>query len=288
MATQKVPLTSLKQIQQHIRTALAVPQMENSPCVEYQKVPVMAAPMTLGDLGNIFRVPAPASTCEADPNADGRWFVSSVNPGAALLQLKGLRVKPGLRLVPYLLRTPDGGGVGHICAVPEASSTTEFLESALSEDAEWHYPPFPEGSLSHTMLALEGDRSPMSYIVASILCREIQAFGAVGKDRQWGQHQLIETVPAQVNWRWKNTRPKSFASKVKTNPDGTAAVEFFSCRTTSPFAIFHHLDQYAKGTYVATSKDRRSPSSKTKGRRPRKSPAEKGSTWASPKRSLFS
>lgn len=257
MATQKIPLNSLRQIRQHIRKTFTLPQLESSPCVEMEKVPasVMATPKTLDDLGNIFRVPGHSEGSDVDPNVEGRWFVSSINPGDALLQLKGLKVKSGFRLVPYLVRT-SSGGVGHICALPEERSTTEFLESALPEGTEWHYPPFPEGSLNNTMLALEGDRSSMSYVVASILRREMQEFGATGKDQQWSQHQLIASLPTQVQWRWKNSPPPDFAPKVKVNEDGTAAVEFFSCRTTKPFAIFHHLDQYADGNYLATSKDR--------------------------------
>ncbi len=257
MATQQVPLTTLRQIQTHIRQALALPRLEDSPCTDQSKVPasVLAAPQTLSDLGNIFRVPGQAELGEAAPNAEGRWFVSSVNPGAALLQLKGLWVKTGFRLVPYLLRTPDGG-VGHICAVPEINSTTFALESALGEGTEWHYPPFPQGSLNQTLLALEGDRSPLSYVIASIFRREIKEFGATGKDREWSQHQLIASLPTQVQWRWKNSPPQDFRAKVKVQENGQAAVEFFSCRTIKPFAIFHHLDQYDADSYVAMTKDR--------------------------------
>lgn len=256
MATQQVPLASLRQIRQHIRKSLTIPELEDSPCASLEKVAasVMAEPKTLGDLGNIFRLPGPTRASDLDPNLEGRWFVSSIDPGAALLQLKGLRVKPGMRLVPYLVRTPRGG-VGHICAVPEGSSTTQFLESALPEGTEWHYPPFPEGSLNNTMLALEGDRSALSYVIASILRREMEEFGATGRDRQWSQHRIVSSLPKQVQWRWKGKSPQNFSPKVKVMDDGQAAVEFFSCRTAKPFALFRHFDRYDGESYLATSKD---------------------------------
>jgi len=251
MATQLIPLTSLRKMRSHIRGVLTLPALENDPS---QALSVDNAPATLGDLVNMFQTPTGLEGDHANvPNVEGRWFVSSINPGDALLQLKGLTVKPGLRLVPYLLRTGDGG-VGHICAVPEDNSTTTALVSALPENEEWHYPPYPKGSMNHTMMALEGDRSPASYMVASILLREMKEFGATGKDCQFTHHRLIERIPTQLQWRWKAKTPKNLSPKVKVTQTG-AAVEFYSCRTQKPYALFHHLDIYSGESYMPESKD---------------------------------
>lgn len=256
MATQLIPLDSVRKVQQHIRQVLTLPAIEDSP--QQAKSSGLgqkdSPPATLGDLVNMFQGASLAEASEAAPNAEGRWFVSSVNPGDALLQLRGLKVKAGWRLVPYLLRTGDGG-VGHVCAVPEDNSSTIMLESALPEDASWHYPPFPPGSMNHTMMALEGDRSSASYMIASIMRREMQAFGAVGKDQQWQHHRLIAAVPQQIQWRWKKGTPTNFAPKVNVLANGEAAVEFFSCRTQKPYAIFRHFDRYTAGTYLPEGKD---------------------------------
>ena len=250
MATQIIPLASLRKMRSHIRGVLTLPALEQSP---NQAVATTAAPATLGDLVNMFQAPVALEDSVSAPNAEGRWFVSSINPGDALLQLKGLTVKPGWRLIPYLLRTSDGG-IGHICAVPEDSSSTAALVSALPEDAEWHYPPYPQGSMSHTMMALEGDRSPASYMIASMLLREMQEFGATGKDQQFSHHRVIDRVPHQFKWRWKGQTPKNLSPKVKVAGAG-AAVEFYSCRVQKPYALFHHLDIYSEGTYMPKSKD---------------------------------
>ncbi len=251
MATQIIPLTSLRKMRSHIRGVLTLPALENSP---NEALTADTAPATLGELVNMFQAPtALESGSEDAPNVEGRWYVSSINPGDALLQLKGLTVKSGWRLVPYLLRTPDGG-VGHICAVPEDSSTTTALVSALPEDGEWHYPPYPKGSMSHTMMALEGDRSSASYMIASMLLREMKEFGAIGKDKQFTHHRIIDSIPKQLQWRWKGKTPKNLSPKVKVTETG-AAVEFYSCRTQKPYAIFHHLDIYSEEAYMPESKD---------------------------------
>lgn len=255
MATQIIPLDSVRKVQQHIRQVLSLPVSEDAPHqagIRHSQDSVL--PTTLGELVDLFQRPSLAEAGHRAPNAEGRWFVSSVNPGDALLQLRGLQVKTGWRLVPYLLRTLDGG-VGHVCAVPEGGSNTSVLESALPEDTAWHYPPFPPGSLSHAMMALDGDHSAASYMIASILCREMQEFGAVGKDQQWRYHRIIATVPPQLQWRWKTDLPKNLAPKVNVMADGRAAVEFFSCRTQQPYAIFRHFDRYPSQSYLPELKD---------------------------------
>ncbi len=251
MATQLIPLASLRKMRSHIRGVLTLPALEKDPS---SPVTNQEAPSTLGELVSMFQAPtALDSVSETAPNAEGRWFVSSVNPGDALLQLKGLTVKPGLKLVPYLLRTADGG-VGHVCAVPENSSSTTALESALPEGTEWHYPPYPQGSLSNTMMALDGDRSSASYMIASMLLREIKEFGATGKDCQFTHHRIIDKIPSQLPWRWKGKTPKNLSPKVNVTQKG-AAVEFYSCRTQKPYALFHHLDIYSADHYMPESKD---------------------------------
>jgi hypothetical protein len=252
MATQLISLPSLNQMRQHIRRVLTLPALENVP---NQAMAQENAPGTLGELVNMFQAPTASDPSReaAAPNVEGRWFVSSVNPGDALLQLKGLRVKPGWRLVPYLLRTSDGG-VGHVCAVPEDNSTTTELESALPEGTEWHYPPFPQGAMTHSLMALEGDRSPASYLVASMLLREMKEFGAMGKDQQFTHHRLIDGPPPQLEWRWKGKMPQNFSPKVNVTSAG-AAVEFYSCRTRKPYALFRHLDRYGADNYLPSSKD---------------------------------
>ncbi|NJN30075.1 MAG: hypothetical protein HC824_06220 [Synechococcales cyanobacterium RM1_1_8] len=251
MATQLLPLAALQKMRRHLQTTLTVPALENNPG---QAVLDGKAPQTLGELVNMFQGPAALEIAgDRAPNREGRWFVSSINPGDALLQLKGLTVKPGWRLVPYLLRTEDGG-VGHICAVPEDGTTTTALESALPEGTEWHYPPFPTGAMHHAMMALEGDRSLGSYMIASMLQREMKEFGALGKDREFAHHRLVDKVPPQVKWRWKGKAAKNFAPKVNVTDQG-AAVEFFSCRTQKPYALYRHFDRYGLDGYLPESKD---------------------------------
>jgi hypothetical protein len=257
MSVQKVPLESVQKIRQHIKNALTLPESENHPrsWSSYDELDELPEPDSLGDLGELFNFGGPIEEATYAPNTKGKWFISSTNPGAALMKLPGLKLKPQLRLVSYLLRNGENG-IGVTWAVPESFSTTVNLEKGLANSGDSNHPPHPEGAFSDLMEAIDGDRSPVSFLIASILRRELREFGALGKSCNWTHHRLINALPNQVHWHWKVDEPKDFSPKVRVFPDGKAAIEFFTCRVAAPVAIFQHLDQYPNGHYKPASLDR--------------------------------
>lgn len=258
MPIQTVSLDSCQKIRQHIASALMVPNAENHP----RSLPglhddELPEPDSLGDLGSLFSLGGMPELETYAPNGNGQWFVSSANPGAALMKLPGLKLKPALRLVTYLLRAGTDG-MGTVWAVPETLSTTARLQKVLVGGGTVGVAalqiPQPEGALDDVMEALDGDRSPLSFVIASILRRELKEMGALGKSCDWSHHRLINTLPSQRKWQWRvPTPPKDLLPKVIIYPDHQAATEFFTCRVTAPVAIYQHIDQYGAEHYKATS-----------------------------------
>lgn len=257
MSAQKIPLETLQKIRQYIRNSLVLPESENHPKAwsAYTEAEDLPEPASLSELGDLFNFGSLMETTASVPNSQGQWFISTTNPADALLKLPGLTLKPGLRLVTYLYRTP-GDGIGATQAVPEALSTTTQLEQALQENLGRNQPPQPAGALSDVMEAIAGDRSALSFVIASILRRELQEFGALGKSCSWSHHRLIGSIPTQLQWQWRIAVPKSLSPKVLIFPNGRAATEFFTCRVAPPIALFQHLDQYPAEHYKAIATER--------------------------------
>lgn len=260
MSTQKLPLDALQKIRQYIKSVVVLPESENYPC----KLPkaetanssfVAPEPDSLAGLGDLFRVGATLEEGVPMPNDQGRWFISIIDPGVVFMKLPGLSLQPGFRLVTYLYRLGEEG-FGKLWAVPEHLSSTAQLEQALLQTQKVDAPPHPEGALEHWMMAVQGDRSPASFLIASLLRRELNELGFVGKTASWSKHQLISAVPQQLQWQWRNEPIKDLSPKVKVLPDGRAVVEFFTCRLTPSIALFQHLDQYKADQYIAQSIDR--------------------------------
>ncbi|NJN85809.1 MAG: hypothetical protein HC881_05215 [Leptolyngbyaceae cyanobacterium SL_7_1] len=170
--------------------------------------------------------------------AEGSWVVSTVNPAAALIKLPGLQLKSGFRLVSYLYRA-EAIGVGAVWAVPEATATTATLEKIAKQCASIDSIPHPPEAIVPIMAAIEGDRSPLSFLAASLFRREVQEFGALGDRRNWSHHRLIDAIPTRWNWQWSSQPPKDLLPKVKITEDGQGIVEFFflsACSSLHPLS----------------------------------------------------
>ncbi|HEY9698056.1 MAG TPA: hypothetical protein V6D10_12380 [Trichocoleus sp.] len=257
MSMQKFSLEAIQKVRKYIQEALAVKDTEEQSQawagLEDDAEP--PEPESLDDLSGVFTFGGLSPEDVSTPNLEGYWFVSTVNPAAALLKLPGLQVKPNYRLVSYLYRASQNG-IGLVFSLPETLSTTAQLEKVLAKSGGIAQPPCPEGALPNFMEAIEGDRSPVSFMVASILRRELQEFGAVGKRCNWNHHRLIDAIPTKLSWVWRVDPPKDLLPKVKVLPDGQAAVEFFSCRIGESIMLYRHLDQYPAGQYKAASLDK--------------------------------
>ena len=253
MSIQKLPLAALQQVRQYIKSTITLTDVDQkfqdwAMLEDFEDLP---EPASVDNLSSIFSF---GSLSVEQVPSQGSWVVSTVNPGAALVKLPGLSLKPGVRMVGYVYRAKEDG-VGVVWAVPEQLSTTVLLEKAIASTQPSHQPQ-PEGALDHFMEAVTGDRSAVSFMVASLLRRELEEFGAVGQRCTWSQHTLIDALPLPPDqWQWKHQQPTDMAPKVKIMPDGQAAVEFFSWRTTHPIALFRHIELYPPEMYVSKSQN---------------------------------
>jgi hypothetical protein len=254
MSTQRVPLEALQKIRQHLKSTLIVPESENRPN-RFATVEEPPAPESLEELGSLFHFGGSLEEALQMPNNQGQWFVSATNPGAAFMKLPGIKLKPDFRLVSYLFRMGEDG-TGATWALPEQLSTTSHLEKALLTAGGRDVPPKPEGALADFMDAIDGDHSSMSFVIASLLRRELLELGKIGRVAGWTHHRLMDSFPSPETWQWRVEIPKDFSPKVRIFSDGRVAIEFFTCRTVAPIAIFQHVDHYLAGQYRAKHLDR--------------------------------
>jgi hypothetical protein len=266
MSTQKVPLEALQKIRRYLSSGLTLSDSENYPKTWSTEGDELPKPDSLASLGDLFHFGGTPEEAIHIPNNQGQWFISVANPGSVFAKLPGLTLKPEMRLVSYLYRLEQDGildGINATWALPAVFSTTAHLQAALKMCGDRDNPPKPESALADFMEAVEGDRSPVSYVIASILRRELLESGALGKTRDWSAHHLIDSLPL-TQWQWRTQGIKDLSPKVRVFADGKVVLEFFTCRKTAPrgfpdttrAALFQHLDQYLPGTYTAKSLDR--------------------------------
>jgi len=254
MTIQTISTASLQKIRKYIAKSLTVLDVESfvPHLNEQDTFDDIPEPDSLDALGGVFNMGG-LLEMEADPqpnSSEGSWAVSLVNPGDVFYQLHNLRLKPSMRLVAFVFQDhQDGRGI--VWAMPEHRCTMDYLEEVVATSHHIDHPPHPPEALSDFMEAIEGDRSPASFWVASILRRELLEFGAQGTLKDWSHHRLIEAVPKALQPYWTDQHPKNLHPKFSQLPDGRAAVEFFTCRVKPPISIVRHVDQYAPNHYTA-------------------------------------
>ncbi|MEM7063199.1 MAG: hypothetical protein AAF572_08540 [Cyanobacteria bacterium P01_B01_bin.77] len=252
MSSQQFPINSLQNLRRSLKQQLVLPACEHTP--SYFAEEDMPEPESLASLSNLFRKGGITHTDGSTPNANGKWFISTVDASTVLKHLPGITLKPNYCLVTYLYRirraqANHGGSV--TWAIANQLSTTSHLEVALTTAGDHNTPPYPEGALLNYMTAVTGNLKASSFLVASILQRELQEFGRCGKFHRWQHHRLIGSVPKQRSWQWHMEQPKNLVPKVHILPNSKVAVEFYTCRILPPVSIFRHIDRYSANNYVA-------------------------------------
>ncbi|MEM9808575.1 MAG: hypothetical protein AAF959_25220 [Cyanobacteria bacterium P01_D01_bin.56] len=254
MSLQQFPISALQALRRSLQQQLILPAGEHMPgCETADELP---EPDSLAGLSTLFRKGGITHSEGSTPNTKGHWFVSTVNAGVALKKLPGIALKPNYCLVTYLyrIRRANGNhGKAVTWAINNQLSTTSRLESALTTAGDYSKPPYPEGALENYMMAVVGDLTVGSFMIASVLQRELQEFGRCGKFNRWQHHRLIGTVPLQRQWKWNTEPPVSLTPKVHNLASGKVVVEFYTCRIVPPITLFRHIDRYPARSYVAKS-----------------------------------
>ncbi len=255
MSFQRYPLSTVQKVSQFVRETLVLPPHEqqsgSTNADDSENGPI---PDSLNALGDLFRVGDMPEDNVPAPNAEGRWFVSTIDPSEALVKLPGLWMRPGIRMVTYL-RQDANGGMGATVALPGLLSTTEYLEEAIAQVTQPDQAPSPMGALSSLMAGVEGDGSLASFLSASIFTREVREFGRFGRYARWVHHRFVTAPPQQIAWQWRTKTPDDFSPKVVLRQDNEVIVEFYSCRVQKPIALFRHLDRYPPNSYTAENQD---------------------------------
>lgn len=184
------------------------------------------------------------------------WSSCPIDAKAIFAAVPSLRLRAGWKLCAYVYRA-DGESRGVIWALPEdAEAPVVKAEAGLA----WNGP----RPLRSTLIegAIEGDGSASSYLHASILIREADAFADPGgKARwhsEWNRERAIDAPPDDA-WARAEELPPDFdwAPRVATSDDGEVVVTFCTLRREGPrrMALLERIDRYHPGSYERTDED---------------------------------
>lgn len=122
------------------------------------------------------------------------WSRSSADPMALLDVFGSIRLRPGWVLRAYQYTEGDDGN-GLVWALPRDAPFPE-PDDCMGSDSDGSAPhPMPPGGIADVGSLIDGDGSPLSYLSASLLARELTEFGARGRGRSWSDECIIGAPP---------------------------------------------------------------------------------------------
>lgn len=192
------------------------------------------------------------------------WSKSQVDPAKIVVLFKPLSVNRKYQLKAYQFKE-DMNGNGVVWAMP-VGSTFPNPNALLQGGGTLFKSPKPGMALDNVMEAIEGDHSPKSYLLASMLKRELDEFGAIWHGARWSMHTVLDADPWQgpgptdmddplefpsrpaANWKWKTSKPHDWRPTVTVKGD-VATVKFYTYSPLGKEAIYEHKDVYRPGEY---------------------------------------
>jgi len=192
------------------------------------------------------------------------WYKSDFDPKRIVDVFDSLRLKKGFVLRAY--RCEDAGDSwGYVWAMPADADFVEPHESLIVDAPSIFRKPRarkPPAALGDVMEAIEGDGSPLSYLAASLLKRELEEYGAAWHGLGWLNHSIIDQDPWQSadaaespfkpakrkEWRMLEPAPKQWRPRVHMQKD-QVTVTFFTFTWYHRQAICQHTDTYKRDDY---------------------------------------
>jgi len=201
-----------------------------------------------------------------EDNIPNDWSISPVDPMKLVSVFPCLKVKDGYYLAAYQYRS-GGNGNGFVYAIPCGTSLRPPEECPRRED---HFlnPPQPECPLDSCMEAIEGDGTPLSYLSASILGRELDEFGAMWHGCSWSDSVIIGSDPwakksrhlfsmtpisPKKEWEFLQPEPDDWSPAVFMSDD-EVTVRFYVWSGLGGQTISMILDTYVPGNYCFKTK----------------------------------
>jgi len=206
---------------------------------------------------------------------------SLVDPQEILAIFPTLKLREEFCLIAYQYRS-GGNGNGVVFLWPK---DTEVPDLRLNCNPAVHLAEFLKKHLKaadkkmgkgtdifpeHIMSEIQGDGSPLSYLHASILARELEEFGAMWHGCSWSTDLIVDKDPFAMkiqsttfgsgpgrilrpeDWSWQKEVPQNWAPAV-TMTERRAVVEFITYSGLGQEALYLHRDTYTKGNYDGRS-----------------------------------
>jgi hypothetical protein len=182
------------------------------------------------------------------------WFISPNNPESIVRGFSHLLIKDGYKLRAY--QYSDGAnGNGVIWAIPVDTDLPDPNECDRLEEY-FLSAPKPAFAFDDFMQAIDGDKSPLSYLQASIAYHELHEFGAAWHGTQWGRDIILPLNDYQKsnahNYEWEmiENEPEIIEPHFYYNNEGIPTIVFHTINDIGTVTMNRYVHTFSKSDYT--------------------------------------
>ncbi|QAV16168.1 hypothetical protein EB820_19450 [Brevibacillus agri] len=201
---------------------------------------------------NLFVDSQPVEECD---DFDFGWFRTAANPESIVRAFSHLRIKEGYKLRAYQY-TDGANGNGIVWALPV---DTELPDPNECQRLEEHFlsAPKPSFALADFMQAIDGDRTPLSYLQASIVFHELHEFGAMWHGTSWGRDIILPLTDDQKShyghyeWEMIEDEPEIIEPHFYYDVEGNPVIVFHTINDIGTTTFNRYVHTFSKNDYTA-------------------------------------
>jgi hypothetical protein len=192
--------------------------------------------------------------CEQFEESERGWFKSPTDPEIIVKGFSHLRIMDGYKLRAY--QYSDGAnGNGVVWAIPSHADLPDPVECENLDD---HFlsAPKPSQALEDFMQAIEGDKTPLSYLQASVVFHELHEFGAMWHGVSWGRDVILpmsddqKTYFDNLEWEMSEEEPDIIEPHFYYSYEGNPIVVFHTINDIGTVTLNRYVHTFNKDDYT--------------------------------------
>jgi hypothetical protein len=182
------------------------------------------------------------------------WSKSTGNPENIVKGFSQLRIKEDYKLKAYQY-TEGGNGNGIVWAIPYEEELTDIRECTRLEEY-FLSPPKPDFALEDFMEAIIGDKSPLSYLQASVVYHELHEYGAMWHGVSWGRDVILpvddnmDISSYHYEWEMMGEYPEFIEPHFYYNEEGNPVVVFYTINDIGTITLNRYEHTFSKEDYT--------------------------------------
>ena len=179
------------------------------------------------------------------------WAVDEIGPENVVKGYSNVFIRDKYKLVAY--QYCDGmGGNSIIWALPKENDAPLPQDCEILRE-EFLHPPKPSDAVDY-MNAIDGDRTPLSYIQAAILVHELNEYGAYWHGVNWGRDRILpihnEYESSKYEWTLLEREPEIIHPHFYYNEDQRPVVIFYTINDIGVISMKEYKHIFSEEDYT--------------------------------------